>query len=170
LDRLIGNLKALILQAVPQLQYALLERYTVVSCNPLRQTVDVRSQSTRVPDLTQVPLRAPGLVLDLLPGTQVRVGWDSDGAAYAVLGASGGLPPLVPSSGSGIKNNIDAGYIVVIQNALSFAVLQPLYFPAGVSGGVAAESARAAAVLAGNIAFIVHLNGGRVMPDAWTVP
>lgn len=170
MDRLIANLRALVLQAVPALQYALLERYTVVSCNPLRQTVDVRSQSTRVPDLTQVPLRAPGLVLDLLPGTQVRVGWDADGAAYAVLGASGGLPALVPSSGSGIRNNIDAGYVVVIQNAITFVLLQPLYFPAGVAGSVAAETARAAAVLAGNVAFVIHLNGGRVMPDAWTVP
>jgi hypothetical protein len=168
-DRLIENLRALVLQAIPALQYALLERYTVVSCNPLRQTVDVRSQSTRVPDLTQVPLRAPGLALDLLPGTQVRVGWDADGAAYAVVAASGGLSALVPASGSGVKNNIDAGYVVVIQN-VSLALLQPLYFPAGVAGAAAAEAARAAAVLAGNTAFVVHLSGGRVMPDAWTVP
>lgn len=170
-DRLYKSFKALARKAVPELFLCLLDRYTVVSCNVVNQTVDLLSQSPAlVPNLTRVQLRAPGVILDLLPGTQVRVGYDSDGTPYAVLAASGGIPPLVPSSGSGIKNNIDAGYVVVIQNSITFLMLQPLYFPAGIAGGIAAESARAAAVLAGNVAFVIHLTGGRVLPDAWTVP
>ncbi len=171
MDRLIENLRALVRNAVPELWLALLDRYTVVSCNVASQTVDLRSQSTRVPDLIQVPLRAPGLVLDLLPGTQVRVGYDSDGAAYAVLGASGGIQPLVPGSGSGLKNNIDAGYVLITQVLVPQpAVVTAVYFPAGVAGAQAAEAARLVATSAGLAAFLLHLNGGRIMPDAWTVP
>lgn len=165
MDRLIESFRRLARNAVPELYHALLDRYTVVSCNPTRQTVDVRSQSTRVPDLSGVPLRAPGLVLDVLPGTQVRVGYDADGAPYAVLAASGGL--TVPG-GSAIKNNIDAGYVLIVQTPA--LVIAASYFPAGIVGGAAAEAARLVAVNAGSTAFLLHMTGGRVMPDAWTVP
>src|SRR5690348_3090308 len=167
MDRLVTNLRKLIRQALPEVAFALMDRYTVVACDVLQQTVSLRSQTpTATPDLTNVPLRAPGLVLELRPGTQVRVGYDSDGSPYAVIAASGGLPPLVPSSGSGIKNQIDAGYILIIQApATPFTVLAT-YFPAGVAGSLAAETAHAAAP--GSI--LLHLDGARLMPDPWTVP
>lgn len=167
MDRLIANFRLMVRQALPELAYALMDRYTVVSCNVLAQTVSLRSQSpTTAPDLTEVPLRAPGVVLELVPGTQVRVGYDADGAPYAVLANSGGLPPLVPNSGSGIKNQIDAGYILIVQLPTTPFTVAATYFPAGVAGKLAADIAHAAAP--GSI--LLHLDGARLMPDPWTVP
>lgn len=167
MDRLVENFRKLARKALDDLlSYALTDRYTVVSCNVVDQTVDVRSQSITVPDLTGVKMRAPGLVLDVRPGTQVSVGYDSDGTPYAVIGTSGGLSPIVPNSGSGVKNQIDAGYILIVQApATPFTVLAT-YFPAGVAGKLAADTAHAAAP--GSI--LLHLDGARMMPDPWTVP
>ncbi len=169
MDRLTQAFRALVELFTARLQNALTTSYSVVACDPFRQVVQVRSLDPQVSDLTELPLATPGLIMNLPPGTIVRVGYSS-GQPYVSGYSSGGIDPIVPGSGSGVLNEIDAGYIVVAQNALSFAVLQPLYFPAGVAGEIAAQAAVAAFLLAGNTAFLVHLNAGRVLPTAWTVP
>jgi hypothetical protein len=74
----------------------------------------------------------------------------------------------VPGAGSGVTNEIDAGYVLIVQTpALAIAAQ---YFPAGILGGQLADTARKAAVTAGNLAFLLHMNGGRILPTAWTVP
>lgn len=157
-------------KAVSCLPYAGEYEYSVVACNKLTQTVSARSLSPAMPDLTNVPLMSPGLALELPPGTQIRIGFAGmkPTRPYVSGYASGGIPPLVPGSGSGVLNQLDAGYVLITQTPAF--VIAATYFPAGVAGGVAAEETRAAAVLAGNTAFLLAMSGGRVLPDAWTVP
>ncbi len=154
-------------QFTGKLFYAQQWPYAVVATNRADQTVSLRSQDPQAPDLKNVPLSASGLALDIPPGTPVKVSYVG-GQPFVSGVAPGGIRPIVPGSGSGVLNEIDAGYVLVIQNVS--LVVAANYFPAGVAGGIAAESARAAAVLAGNTAILLHLNGGRVLPDAWTVP
>ncbi len=169
MDRLTRAFEALVKQFTAKLENALTTSYSVVSCDPIRQVVQVRSLDPDVSDLTELPLATPGLIMNLPPGTIVRVGYSS-GQPYVSGYSSGGIDPLVPGAGSGVTNQIDAGYVVVIQNALSFLMLQPLYFPAGVAGQIAAQAALAAALGTGNVAFLVHLNAGRILATGWTVP
>ncbi len=170
LSRLAKYFDALVRKAVEDLLCMRTMPYVVTSCNAIAQTVSLRSLDASMPDLTDVSLRSPGLVMNLPPGTAVSVAVDVGGVPYVQSYASGGVPPLVPSSGSGVQNNIDAGYVVVIQNAITFLMLQPLYFPAGVAGQTAAATALATAIGAGNVAFLLHMPGGRVLPNGWTVP
>jgi hypothetical protein len=165
LDRLNVWFDRLVNQVTQRLVYAGTFPYVVVSCNALAQTVNVASLTAQQPPLTDVPLRSPGVVLDLLPGTQVRVGYDSlsDGMPYVVVAPSGGL--TIPG-GSGIKNTIDAGYILILQLPGTPFTVTATYFPAGVAGGTAAEAAHLLAP--GSI--LLHLDGGRVQPSGWTVP
>lgn len=171
MDRLIAAFEALVKLFTAELNYALTTSYSVVFCDPLRQVVQVRSLDPKVSDLVELPLATPGLIMNLPPGTIVRVGYSS-GQPYVSSYSSGGIAPLVPESGSGILNEIDAGYILITQviAAPPAMPVAALYFPAGVAGKVAAETARNAAVTAGLAAFLLHMNGGRVLPTAWTVP
>lgn len=171
LNRLTRAFAALVAQFTAKLENALTTSYSVVSCDPIRQVVQVRSLDRDVSDLVELPLTAPGLVLNLPPGTIVKVGYSS-GQPYVSGYSSGGIQPIVPGSGSGLINEIDAGYVLIAQALAAgppFAVTAA-YFPAGVAGGVAAEAARLAAVGAGLTAFLLHMNGGRVLPTGWTVP
>lgn len=167
MDRLIRAFEALVKLFTSQLNYALTTSYSVVFCDPLRQVVQVRSLDPQVSDLIELPLATPGLIMNLPPGTIVRVGYSS-GQPYVSGYSSGGVAPIVPGSGSGITNEIDAGYVLIVQTP-GF-VIAATYFPAGVAGGVAAEAARALAVSSGSTAFLLHMNGGRVLSTAWTVP
>jgi hypothetical protein len=167
MDRLIAAFEALVRFVVADLFYCRVSIYSVVTCNAQTQTVALRSLDSNVPDLTNVPFSSPGLILNPLPGTLVKVGYAGTQPYVAGL-ANGALRPLVPGSGSGVQNEIDAGYVLIIQTPILAIAAQ--YFPAGVAGGLAAESARAAAVVAGNTAFLLHMGAGRILPTAWTVP
>lgn len=160
-------------KAVSCLPYAGTYEYSVVACNKLLQTVSARSLSPSMPDLTNVPIMSPGLALELVPGTPIRVrfaGMDPT-RPEVVPGSSGGLPPLVPLTGSGVLNELDAGYVLITQVVLPIpSAVAAVYFPAGLAGSIAAQAALLAATSAGLAAFLLHMNGGRVLPDAWTIP
>ncbi len=167
MDRLTRAFAALVELFTVKLQNALTTSYSVVFCDPIRQVVQVRSLDQDVSDLTELPLCTPGLIMNLPPGTIVRVGYSS-GQPYVSGYSSGGIQPIVPSAGSGVLNEIDAGYVLIVQTP-AFAIAAQ-YFPAGVLGGQLADTARKAALTAGNLPFLLHMNGGRILPTAWTVP
>lgn len=170
MDRLTRAFKALVEQFTAKLQNALTTQYSVVSCDPFRQVVQVRSLDGSVSDLVELPLSTPGLVMNLPPGTLVRVGYSS-GQPYVSGYSSGGIQSIPPGAGSGVINNIDAGYILITQVVIPIpSAVVAVYFPAGIAGGIAAEAARLVAVNAGLSAFLLHMNGGRIMPTSWTVP
>lgn len=181
MDRLTTYLTQLVRRAVSHLTYAGHYPYTVVSCNPVLQTLEARSLDKRMPDLTGVPLVAPGLVLNPPPGTEIRIGFTGmDPTKPYVAGyGSGGMSPVVPDSGSGVLNEIDAGYVLIVfVPGVAPAPGNPLpstmvaqYFPAGVAGKTQAQIA----YIASNIppvsqATLLHMTNGRVLPNAWTIP
>lgn len=171
LDRLTRYFDACVRKAVADVLATRPAPYVVVACNKLQQTVSLRSLTAAMPNLTDVPMRAPGLVLELAPNTPVTVAVDGNGNPYVDSYASGGLPPIVPGTGSGVQNEIDAGYILITQILVPQpAVVTALYFPAGTTGKLAAETAKTVAISAGLAAFLLHMSGGRVLPDGWTVP
>lgn len=171
----------LVKKAVSSLPYAGNYPYTVVSCNPLQQTLEARSLQRNMPDLTGVPLSAPGLAMNPPPGTEIRIGFSGMDPTkpYVASYGSGGMSPVVPDSGSGVLNEIDAGYVLIVfvpgvapapGNPLP-SVMTAQYFPAGVAGKAAAQTA----YLATNLppvsqATLLHMTNGRVLPNAWTVP
>jgi hypothetical protein len=167
MDRLITALTELVRGLVADLFYAKTTSYSVVACNKITQTVSLRSLDKSVSDLTNVPIGGNGWLYDLPPGTQVKVSYAGSQPYVSGL-SSGGIPPIIPVTGSGLLNEIDAGYVLIVQTPA--LALSAVYFPAGLTGGVAAETARLAAVAAGNVAFLLHMTGGRVLPDAWTIP
>lgn len=171
LNRITIAFAALVEQVTAGLRDALTTSYSVVTCDPIRQVVQVRSLDPEVSDLVELPLTTPGLIMNLPPGTIVRVGYSS-GQPYVSGYSSGGIQPLPPGAGSGIINEIDAGYILITQviAAPPAMPVAALYFPAGVAGKLAAETARNVAVTAGLAAFLLHMSGGRILPTAWTVP
>ena len=170
MDRLIEYFNRLVRAAVQPLAFAGLYPYSVVSCNKLMQTVSARALSAEMPDLTDVPIRGNGFAVEWPPGAQIRIGFDGmdPTAPYAIVGASGGLAPVIPNSGSGLLNELDCGYLVIgpWPGGMAPLPVPTLYFPAGVAGEIAATLANAAAP--GSI--LVHLSGGRITPDPWTVP
>lgn len=160
-------------KAVSCLPYAGEYEYSVVSCNKLTQTVSARSLSPAMPDITNAPIMSPGLALELPPGSQIRIGFVGMNPTrpYVSGFASGGIPPIVPGTGSGVQNEIDAGYVLITQVVTPIpSAITAAYFPAGVAGGIAAQAALLVATTAGLAAFLLHMNGGRILPDAWTVP
>lgn len=170
LNRLLVAFNALAEAALAKIQNALTTSYSVVVCDPLRQVVQVRSLDPDVSDLTELPLATPGLIMNLPPGTIVRVGYSS-GQPYVSGYSSGGIQSIVPGAGSGITNEIDAGYILITQVVTPIpSAIAAVYFPAGVAGGIAAEAARLVATGAGLSAFLLHMNKGRILPTGWTVP
>ncbi len=85
--------------------------------------------------------------------------------------SSGGIQSLPPGAGSGVLNEIDAGYILITQNLQPIPnVVAAVYFPAGITGGIAAQAALLVATSAGLAAFLLHMNKGRILPTGWTVP
>ncbi len=170
LNRLTIAFAALVEQAVAKLQNALTTSYSVVTCDPFRQVVQVRSLDSDVSDLIELPLTTPGLIMNLPPGTIVRVGYSS-GQPYVSGYSSGGVQPIVPGSGSGVLNEIDAGYILITQAPAGppFPIVAA-YFPPGVAGGQLAEAAKSVAIGAGLVTFLLHMNQGRILPTGWTIP
>lgn len=181
MDRLTKYLNKLIDKATSYLKYSGHYPYTVVSCNPQLQTLEARSQLKGWPDLTGVPLGAPGLALNPPPGSEVRIGFTGMDSTkpYVASYSSGGLAPVIPNSGSGVLNEIDAGYLLIVfvpgvapapGNPLPSA-MTAFYFPAGVAGSTQAQAAYLIAnVPPASQATLLHLNQGRVLPNAWTVP
>lgn len=172
MDRLKRYFNQLVRKAVEGLPYAGHYPYTVVATDTVNQTVSARSLTASMPDLTSVAFASPGLTLNLPPGTQVRIAFAgmNPNAPYVASYASGGIPPIVPTSGSGVTNVLDGGFLVTGQNVSTFALLPPQFFPAGVAGQASAIAAAAVITTGGNLAYVTHLTGGRVTPDAWTIP
>ncbi len=171
MDRLIKAFEALVKTLTGDLFYAQQNLYSVVASNRITQTASLRSlDPARVPDLTEVAFSSPGLILELRPGTLVKVGYVS-GTPYIAGYPGGALAPLVPGTGSGVLNKIDAGYVLITQvvNPVP-AVVTAVYFPAGIAGGIAAQAALLVATTAGLAAFLLHLDGGRVTTEPWSVP
>jgi hypothetical protein len=86
MDRLQAWFTACVAKAVEQLPYAGEYRYSVVSCDFAAQTLDLRAldrgdpdddNDMGQPDLIRVPMRTPGIRLDVAPGAEVLVGYAS---------------------------------------------------------------------------------------------
>jgi hypothetical protein len=169
-DRLSEWINQAVRKAVAWLPYAGHYDYSVVACNKLTQTISARSLSPAMPDLVEVGFASPGLALELPPGSQVRIGFSNMDPTkpYVASYAAGGIPPVIPMTGSGVLNEIDAGYVLITQTPAF--VIAAVYFPAGVAGAIAANAAALVATNAGFTVFLLHMSGGRVLPDAWTVP
>ena len=75
MDRLKQWFTACVAKAVESLPYAGRYRYSVVSCDFAAQTLDLSPLDPKQPALSRVPMRTPGLRLDIAPGTQVLVGY-----------------------------------------------------------------------------------------------
>lgn len=75
MDRLKQWFSACVAKAVESLPYAGRYRYSVVSCNFAAQTLELLPLDPKQPALSDVPMRTPGLRLDIAPGTQVLVGY-----------------------------------------------------------------------------------------------
>lgn len=73
-DRLLGPMLQLVRRLVPELQYAGVNDYVVVSCDADAQTADLQPLARPdLPTLKKVQLRTPSLVLNLVQGTKVGV-------------------------------------------------------------------------------------------------
>lgn len=109
MDRLIEFFNQLVRKACAGLPYAGQYDYSVTSCDVTAQTLSARSLDANLPDLTDVPMVSPGLILDVPPGTTVKVG-------FAGLNPSA---PYIASYGSGgssrVKNSVHMGWLVAAQ-------------------------------------------------------
>lgn len=75
MDRLRDWFAACVRAAVASLPYAGRYRYSVDSCNFAAQTLDLSPLDPSQPALDGVPMRTPGLRIDVAPGTEVLVGY-----------------------------------------------------------------------------------------------
>jgi hypothetical protein len=75
MDRLKAWFSACVAKAVESLPYAGRYRYSVVSCDFDAQTLDLYPLDKGQPPLSKVPMRTPGLKLDIAQGTEVLVGY-----------------------------------------------------------------------------------------------
>lgn len=75
MDRLKAWFAACVAKAVESLPYAGRYRYSVVSCDFDAQTLDLYPLDKGQPSLSKVPMRTPGLKLDIAQGTEVLVGY-----------------------------------------------------------------------------------------------
>jgi hypothetical protein len=75
IDRLQAWFSACVREAVKSLPYAGEYRYSVVSCDFAGQTLDCKALDAGQPSLTRVPMRAPGMRLDVAPGAEVLIGY-----------------------------------------------------------------------------------------------
>lgn len=74
-DRLQAWFTTCVREAVKSLPYAGEYRYSVVSCDFSAQTLDVKALDAGQPNHTRVPMRAPGMRLDVAPGAEVLIGY-----------------------------------------------------------------------------------------------
>lgn len=75
MDRVKAWFEACVRAAVARLPYAGVYRYSVVSCDFAAQTLDLAALDEGQPNHTRVPIRAPGLRLDIAPGSEVGLGY-----------------------------------------------------------------------------------------------
>jgi len=75
MDRLRAWFEACVKEAVKSLPYAGEYRYSVVSCDFAAQTLDCKALDAGQPNHTKVPMRAPGMRLDVAPGAEVLIGY-----------------------------------------------------------------------------------------------
>lgn len=75
MDRLQAWFSACVREAVKSLPYAGEYRYSVVSCDFAAQTLDVKALDAGQPNHTRVPMRTPGMRLDVAPGAEVLIGY-----------------------------------------------------------------------------------------------
>lgn len=75
IDRLQAWFSACVREAVKSLPYAGEYRYSVVSCDFAAQTLDAKPLDPGQPNHTRVPMRAPGMRLDVAPGSEVLIGY-----------------------------------------------------------------------------------------------
>lgn len=123
MDRLSQYLRAIVRKAVSKLPYAGNYPYSVVSCNPLLQTVDARSLTTKMPDLTGVPMRSPGLFMMLPSGTQIQIGFR-------------GMDPTAPyvnsydvAGASKVQNEVFIGWLGLSQVNPPVSTLTVVFVP-----------------------------------------
>lgn len=120
-----------------------------------KQNVDDRTLQL-VPDdakvkgagLDRVPIRHgyPGADIEIEPGARVRLGFENGDPAkpYAI-----GWEP----GAAGLR----FGTLLIVQNALTFALLPPQWFPPTLVGDNAAIAAYGVALSSGNTAFLLNL-------------
>lgn len=75
MDRLKAWFISCVQKAVERLPFAGRYRYSVVSCDFDAQTLDLSPLDPGQPSMTKVPMRTPGLMIDLAPGAEVLVGY-----------------------------------------------------------------------------------------------
>lgn len=103
---------------------------------------------------SRVPVRigVPGLTLETVSGSRR--------AAVSFEGNDPKRPVIAEWEQGG---QLKIGTILLAQNAVSFALLPPQFFPAGTVGDLAATAAQAAIALAGNTAFLLPLEITKVV-------
>lgn len=75
IDRLQAWFAACVREAVKSLPYAGEYRYSVVACDFNAQTLDVKPLDPGQPNHLKVPMRTPGMRLDVAPGSEVLIGY-----------------------------------------------------------------------------------------------
>ena len=75
MDRLQAWFAACVREAVKSLPYAAEYRYSVVACDFAAQTLDVKALDAGQPNHLRVPMRTPGMRLDVAPGAEVLIGY-----------------------------------------------------------------------------------------------
>jgi hypothetical protein len=151
IDRLQAWFSACVREAVKSLPYAGEYRYSVVACDFAAQTLDVRALDAGQPNLLKVPMRTPGIRLDVAPGAEVLIGYAGLDAtrpevrAYsqapgAVLRAEllGGTTP-VALQGMAVQVTIPANSFVIAVVGTSTGTLNPS--PVTVDGTITEGSA-----------------------------
>lgn len=123
MDRLVIAFRALVRKAVETLPYGGVYPYSVESCDVLAQTVSARSLDSRMPDLTDVPLVTPGLIVKLEYGTQIKIGFVGlDPTAPYVAGYASGASLTV-------KNMVHVGWLGLSQVNPPVSTLTVVYMP-----------------------------------------
>lgn len=147
-DRLAGALEKLVAWFTRERPFLKLYPASVVVQNA-DGTLDLlpEDEAIRGGGLQGIPIRhgLPGVTVQVGAGQRVRVGFDGADrrAPYAALWDTAGTAKV--------------GSLLVVQNAQSMALLPPQWFAAGTSGNAAAQVALAAALAAGNVAYLVPL-------------
>lgn len=75
MDRLQAWFAACVREAVKSLPYAGEYRYSVSACDFAAQTLDVKPLDPGQPNHLKVPMRTPGMRLDVAPGSEVLIGY-----------------------------------------------------------------------------------------------
>lgn len=75
IDRLQAWFAACVREAVKSMPYAGEYRYSVSACDFAAQTLDVKPLDAGQPNHLKVPMRTPGMRLDVAPGSEVLIGY-----------------------------------------------------------------------------------------------